>query len=71
MVASEPVGLETLLRSLLSGQPAPAQQPRQSSLQRDWVGGSTPGSVVRLDPRTLGGGGGAQHESPFPGNELL
>ena len=29
VVASEPAGLETLLRSLLSGQLAPAQQPRQ------------------------------------------
>ena len=36
MVASEPAGLETLLRSLLSGQLAPVQQPRQGSFPRDW-----------------------------------
>ena len=35
VVASEPAGLETLLRSLLSGQMASAQQPRQGSFQRD------------------------------------
>ena len=36
VVASEPAGLETLLRSLLSGQLAPVQQPRQGSFRRDW-----------------------------------
>ena len=30
------VGLETLLRTLLSGNLAPAQQPRPGSLRRDW-----------------------------------
>ena len=35
-VASGLVGLETLLRSLLSGHPAPAQQPRPGSFRRDW-----------------------------------
>ena len=35
-VASEPAGLETLLRSLLSGQMASVQQPRQGSFWRDW-----------------------------------
>ena len=32
VVTSEPAGLETLLRSLLLGQMAPVQQPRQGSL---------------------------------------
>ena len=36
VVASEPVGLETLLRSLLSGQLASVQQPHQGSFRRDW-----------------------------------
>ena len=36
MAASEPAGLESLLRSLLSGQIAPAPHPRQGSFQRDW-----------------------------------
>ena len=36
MVQSEPAGLEALLRSLLSGQLAPAQQPRPGSFRRDW-----------------------------------
>ena len=36
VVASEPAGLETLLRSLLSGHLAPVQQPRQGSFRRDW-----------------------------------
>ena len=36
LVASEPAGLETLLRSLLSGQRAPVQQPRQGSFRRYW-----------------------------------
>ena len=36
VVASEPAGLEALLRSLLSGHLAPVQQPRQGSFRRDW-----------------------------------
>ena len=36
VVASESAGLETLLRSFLSGQLAPVQQPRQGSFRRDW-----------------------------------
>ena len=36
VVASEPAGLETLLRLLLSGHLAPVQQPRQGSFRRDW-----------------------------------
>ena len=36
VVASKPAGLETLLRSLLSGQMASVQQPRQRSFRRDW-----------------------------------
>ena len=36
LVTSEPAGLETLLRSLLSGQLASVQQPRQGSFQHDW-----------------------------------
>ena len=35
VVASEPAGLESLLRSLLSGQLAPVQQPRQGSFRRE------------------------------------
>ena len=35
VVASEPVGFESLLRSLLSGQLAPVQQPRQGSFRRN------------------------------------
>ena len=35
VVVSEPVGLETLLRSLLSGHLAPVQQPRQGFFLRD------------------------------------
>ena len=35
VVASEPVGLETLLRLLISGQMASAQQPPQGSFRRD------------------------------------
>ena len=70
VVASEPAGLETLLRSLLSGHLA-----RWASLNNTFPfmlpgwkaektpGGymmiSPPGSVVRFDPRTRGGGGGA------------
>ena len=46
VLASEPAGLETLLRSLLSG----------------GGGGSPPGSVVRFDPRTPAGGGGCSTE---------
>ena len=34
--APEPAGLETLLRSLLSGQRASGQQPRQGSFRCDW-----------------------------------
>ena len=36
VVAPELTGLETLLRSLLSGQLAPAKQPRPGSFRRDW-----------------------------------
>ena len=36
VVASEPAGLGTLLRWLLSEQLAPVQQPRQASFRRDW-----------------------------------
>ena len=36
VVASEPAGLETLLRLLLSGHLAPVQQPRQGSFRRYW-----------------------------------
>ena len=36
VVVSGPAGLETLLRSLLSGHLAPVQQPRQGSFRRDW-----------------------------------
>ena len=36
VVASEPAGLETLLRSLLSGQMVSVQQPRQGSFRHDW-----------------------------------
>ena len=36
VVASKPAGLETLLRSLLAGQLAPAQQPRPGSFRHDW-----------------------------------
>ena len=36
VVPSEPAGLEALLRSLLSGQLAPVQQPRPGSFRRDW-----------------------------------
>ena len=36
VVASEPAGLKTLLRSLLSGHLGPVQQPRQGSFRRDW-----------------------------------
>ena len=36
VMASEPAGLETLLRLLLSGQLALVQQPRQGSSWRDW-----------------------------------
>ena len=32
----QPAGLETLLRSLLSGHLTPVQQPRQGSFRRDW-----------------------------------
>ena len=36
VVASEPAGVETLLRSLISGHLAPVQQPRQGPFRRDW-----------------------------------
>ena len=36
VVASEPAGVETLLRSLLSGHLAPVQQPQQGPFLRDW-----------------------------------
>ena len=36
MVASEPAGLESLLRLLLSGQTAPAPQPRQGAFRCGW-----------------------------------
>ena len=36
VAASEPAGLESLLRSLLSGQTAQAPQPRQGAFRRDW-----------------------------------
>ena len=36
VVAPEPAALETLLRSLLSGHLAPAQQPRPGFFRRDW-----------------------------------
>ena len=36
VVTPEPAGLKTLLRSLLSGQWASGQQPRQGSFRRDW-----------------------------------
>ena len=35
-VVTGPAGLETLLRTLLSGHLAPAQQPRPGSCRRDW-----------------------------------
>ena len=35
-VATAPAGLETLLRTLLSGHLAPAQQPQPGSFRRDW-----------------------------------
>ena len=59
MIPPEPVGLENLLRSYLSGQQTSGQQPRQRPIRRDWNGivwGSSPGSVVRLDPRIPGEG---------------
>ena len=37
MVTPEPAGVETLLRSLLSGQRTMGQQPRQGSFRRDWI----------------------------------
>ena len=36
VVTPEPAGMETLLRSFLSGQRASVQQPRQGSFRRDW-----------------------------------
>ena len=36
VVTSEPAGVETLLRSLLSGHLAPVQQPRQGPFRCDW-----------------------------------
>ena len=36
VAVSEPAGLESLLRLLLSGQIAPAPQPRQGSFRSDW-----------------------------------
>ena len=36
VIPPEPVGLENLLRSFLSGQHTSVQQPRQGSVRRDW-----------------------------------
>ena len=36
VVASEPAGVETLLKSLISGHLAPVQQPRQGFFRCDW-----------------------------------